>query len=104
MKASRKSRKELQRYVQELCDYARQLFPGAEVYVKPPYETEDADIIVKLPEGWKGGIARQKDALIRRKLDILYDTGYDIVVFVEKPNRRRAGGGSKTKGKTSTTR
>lgn len=84
-----KSCKELQRYVQELCDYARQLFPDAEICVKPPYETEDADIIVKLPKSWRGSITRQRDALIQRKLDILLDTGYDIVVFIEKPNRKR---------------
>jgi len=100
----RKTKKELKRYVDEICQFARQLFPGAKVRVKPPYETEDADIIVELPEDWRGGTAKQKRLLLEKTLDILYDTGYDIVVFVEKPNRRRAGGVSKTKGKTSTTR
>ncbi len=100
----RKTKKGLQRFVNELCEYARQLFPGARVYVKPPYETEDADIVVELPEGWKRGIARQERALMQRKWDILLDTGYDIVVFVKRPNRRKAKGAKKKATETSATR
>ena len=100
----RKTKKELQRYVDELCTLAQQLFPGAKVRVKPPYETEDADIIVELPSDWRGGIARQRDILIRRKLDILMDKGYDILVFIEKPNRRKVSGDGTKKAKTKAVR
>lgn len=99
----RKTKKELQRYVNELCILAQKLFPGAKVRAKPPYETEDVDIVVELPEDWRGGVARQRDVLIRRKLDILMETGYDIVVFVEKPNRSKIGSSAK-KAKTKAAR
>lgn len=100
----RKTKKELKHYVDEICELARQLFPGANVRVKPPYETEDADIIVELPEDWRGGIAKQKRLLWKRTWDILLDKGYDIVVFIEKPNRRKADSNSKSKTKTSVAR
>lgn len=100
----RRSKRKLKHYINELCSMARQLFPGAKVRVKKPYETEDADIIVELPINWKGGIARKLDLLIQRKLDILMETGYDIVVFVEKPNRRKVSGDGTEKAKTKATR
>ncbi|MCS7265537.1 MAG: hypothetical protein NZ805_11970 [Armatimonadetes bacterium] len=100
----RKTKKELKRYVDEICEFARQLFPRANVRVKPPYETEDADIVVELPEDWRGGIAKQKRLIRKRTWDILLDKGYDIVVFVEKPNRTKADMDSKMKAKTSVTR
>ncbi|MFA0732719.1 MAG: hypothetical protein LKKZDAJK_002845 [Candidatus Fervidibacter sp.] len=100
----RRSKRKLKHYINELCSMARQLFPGAKVRVKKPYETEDADIIVELPINWKGKTARKLDLLIQRKLDILIETGYDIVVFVEKPNRRKDGGNKARKAKTSATR
>jgi len=100
----RKTKKELKRYVDELCELARSLFPGARVRVKPPYETEDADIVVELPESWRGGTAKQEKLLRKRTWDILLEKGYDILVFVEKPNRQKADGNSKKRAKTSATR
>jgi len=95
----KKTKKELKRYVDEICALAQELFPGAKVRVKPPYETEDADVIVELPEGWRGGTAKQRKLLWRRTWEILLDKGYDILVFIEKPNRSKAGsnGTKKTK-------
>jgi len=96
----RKTKKELKQYVDEICALARELFPGANVRVKPPYETEDADVIVELPEGWRGGIAKQRRLLWRRTWEILLDKGYDILVFIEKPNRRKVSGDGTKKAKT----
>lgn len=99
----RKTKKELKRYVDEICQLARQLFPEANVRVKSPYETEDADIIVELPEGWRSGTAKQLRLLRKRAWDILLDKGYDILIFIEKPSRKKVSGG-KTKAKISVTR
>ena len=62
----RKTKKELKQYVDEICALAHELFLGAKVRVKPPYETEDADVIVELPEGWRGGTAKQRRLLWQR--------------------------------------
>jgi hypothetical protein len=100
----RKTKKELKQYVDEICALARELFPGANVRVKPPYETEDADVIVELPEGWRGGTAKQRRLLWRRTWEILLDKGYDILVFIEKPNRRKVTGDGTKKAKTKAAR
>jgi hypothetical protein len=55
---------------------------------------------------WRGGTARQRDRLMWRRTlgDILLDKGYDILVFIEKPNRRKVSGDGTKKAKTKAAR
>ena len=94
MSKHKKSRDELRRLAEEVCQLIRQMEPKAVITVelKRLYETEDAWIEVLLPyREWNRKADRISDAVYKRVWEIEMEHGYFIGVSLRTLDEVKAG-------------
>jgi hypothetical protein len=94
MSKRKKSRDELRRLAEEVCQLIRQMEPNAVIKatLKRLYETEDAWIEVLLPYcEWNRKAERISDAVYKRVWEIEMEHGYHIGVSLRTLDEVKAG-------------